>query len=161
VCFSALQSCVQLAVHLEHFQVTFPLYKMLNLAANEMQVLYSQASAFACRQNKSNFRSCNSDNFFLPIPVPSACFYFFLYFILCLIYSSCLALCHLNPLETALFVLPSFRLCSCTNSKAPEGVFITFDTGHFGQVVEQCQVALSSDSLHDKVTERLRALLHV
>jgi hypothetical protein len=37
---------------------------------------------------------------------------------------SCLALCLLKPL------CPSVRLCSCTNSKTPEGVFITFDTGH-------------------------------
>jgi hypothetical protein len=126
VCFSPLQSCVQLAIYLESFQVTSALFKMLNLAANEMQLLYSQALAFACRQNKSNFRHCDSDRCLLPTPVPSAYFYFLLYFIQppALIYSSCLALCYLKRL------CPSVRPCSRTNSKTPEGVFITFDTGH-------------------------------
>jgi hypothetical protein len=108
VCFSPLQSCVQLPIHLEHFQLTFPLFGMLNLAANEMQLLYSQASAFACRQNKSNFRSCNNETFSLPIPVHSAYYYFFalhssslshLFFVSCIM-----------SLETALSVRPS--LCS-------------------------------------------------
>ena len=109
--------------------------------------------------NKSNFISCNSDNFFLPLPVPSAYFHCLLYPIHPppLIYSSCLVLCHFKPLCSS--VRPSVLMYQFKNPW--RCVYYIWHRTLFGQVVEQFQVALSSDSSHNEVTDRLVVLLHV